>query len=70
MNKYEMVLISAREARRLNEGAKLAGRELKIRPTELAWDRMQDGKVKFTYEDLDAEVEEEAEEEAVKDASA
>lgn len=61
MNKYEMVLISAREARRLNEGAKLAGRELKIRPTELAWDRMQDGKVKFTYEDPNAEVEEEVE---------
>ncbi len=61
MNKYEMVLISAREARRLNEVAKLAGRELKIRPTELAWDRMQEGKVKFTYQDEAFETEEEKE---------
>jgi DNA-directed RNA polymerase omega subunit len=59
MNKYEMVLISAREARRLNEGAKMAGRELKIRPTEIAWDRMQAGKVKFTYEEEIIETEEE-----------
>ena len=59
MNKYEMVLISAREARRLNEGAKMAGREMIVRPTELAWDRMQDGKVKFTYEDETPEAEEE-----------
>ena len=50
MNKYEMVLIAAREARRLNELARLSGRELKIRPTFLAWDRLKEGKIKFTYE--------------------
>jgi DNA-directed RNA polymerase subunit K/omega len=50
MNKYEMVLISAREARRLNELAKLSGGELRIRPTTLAWDRLSSGKIKYTYE--------------------
>jgi DNA-directed RNA polymerase subunit K/omega len=50
MNKYEMIIAAAREARRLNEIAKMAGRELKIRPTVLAWERMQTGKVNFTYE--------------------
>jgi DNA-directed RNA polymerase subunit K/omega len=50
VNKYEMVLISAREARRLNEIAKLSGRELKVRPTTIAWDRLSQGKIQFTYE--------------------
>lgn len=50
MNKYEMVLISAREARRLNELARLSSRELKLRPTLLAWQRLEQGKIKYTYE--------------------
>lgn len=50
MNKYEMIIASAREARRINDIAKLAGRELKVRPTALAWERMQMGKVNVTYE--------------------
>jgi DNA-directed RNA polymerase subunit K/omega len=50
MNKYEMIIAAAREARRLNDVAKMAGRELKIRPTVLAWERMQTGKVNVTYE--------------------
>jgi len=50
MNKYEMILISAREARRLNAVAKLSGRDLKIRPTKIAWDRLREGKIQFTYE--------------------
>jgi hypothetical protein len=50
VNKYEMVLISAREARRLNEMAKLSARELKVRPTTLAWDRLTQNKIHFTYE--------------------
>jgi DNA-directed RNA polymerase omega subunit len=50
MNKYEMIIAAAREARRLNDAAKMAGRELKIRPTVLAWERIQTGKVNFTYE--------------------
>ena len=50
MNKYEMVLIAAREARRLNEMAKLSARELKVRPTTIAWDRLMTGRIKYTYE--------------------
>jgi DNA-directed RNA polymerase subunit K/omega len=50
MNKYEMIIAAAREARRLNDAAKMAGRELKIRPTVLAWERMQTGKINVTYD--------------------
>jgi len=57
MNKYEMVMIAAREARRINDIAKLAGRELKQRPTDLAWDLLNTGRIKYTYnaEVFDAE---------------
>ena len=57
MNKYEMVMIAAREARRLNDAAKLAGRDLKRRPTALAWELLNTGRIKYTYsaEPLDAE---------------
>jgi DNA-directed RNA polymerase subunit K/omega len=55
MNKYEMVLIAAREARRLNEVAKLSGRELRVRPTTVAWDRLTQGKIQHTYEPEAAE---------------
>ncbi|HYV51455.1 MAG TPA: DNA-directed RNA polymerase subunit omega [Dongiaceae bacterium] len=50
MNKYEQVLIAAREARRLNDVAKLSGRELRVRPTTVAWERLTQGKIKHTYE--------------------
>ena len=50
MNKYEMVLIAAREARRLNDVAKLSGRELRVRPTTVAWDRLIQDKIKHTYD--------------------
>lgn len=50
LNRYEKVVISAREARRLNEVARISGRELKVRPTALAWTRMNTGKVNFSYE--------------------
>jgi DNA-directed RNA polymerase subunit K/omega len=50
VNKYEQVLIAAREARRLNELAKLNDRELKRRPTQLAWERLEQDLIKFTYE--------------------
>ena len=57
MNKYEMVMIAAREARRINDFAKLSGRELKRRPTSLAWELLNTGRIKYTYdaEMLDAE---------------
>ena len=69
MNKYELVLIAAREARRMNELAKLMGSEIKVRTTELAWDRLQEGKIQFTYdiERYEAEVAEAAK--AADDAS-
>jgi DNA-directed RNA polymerase subunit K/omega len=50
MNKYEMVLIAAREARRINEVARMHGRELKVRPTVASWERLLSGKIKYTYE--------------------
>ena len=58
MNKYELVMIAAREARRINDIARLAGRELKRRPTELAWDLLNTGRIKYTYnaDVFDAEV--------------
>jgi DNA-directed RNA polymerase subunit K/omega len=49
MNKYEMVMIAAREARRLNDIARISGRDLKIRPTTLAWKLLHDGKIKYTF---------------------
>ncbi len=51
MNKYEMVVIASREARRLNDVARSYGRELKRRPTILAWERLHDGKIKYTWEE-------------------
>jgi hypothetical protein len=50
MNKYEQIMIAAREARRLNGLARQTGRELKRRPTALAWDRLSAGKIQHTYE--------------------
>ena len=50
MNKYEMVLISAREARRLCDVARVLGRELNVRPTILAWERLSGDKIQHTYE--------------------
>ncbi len=49
MNKYEMVMIAAREARRLNDIARMSGRDLKVRPTSLAWKLLHEGKIKFTF---------------------
>ena len=60
VNRYEKVVISAREARRLNEVARISGRELKIRPTALAWTRLVAGKIKFSYEDPEPFEQEEA----------
>lgn len=51
LNKYEMVIVAAKEARRLNEMARTQGRELKRRVTHLAMDRFVHGEVKFKYED-------------------
>jgi DNA-directed RNA polymerase subunit K/omega len=58
MNKYEMIVIAAREARRLNAVAKLSGRDLKERATSIAWRRLQGDEIKFTYEPESFEAEE------------
>ena len=51
MNKYEMVVVAGREARRLNEMAHQQGRDLKGRVTDLAMARFLNGDVKFRYEE-------------------
>ena len=57
MSKYELVMIAAREARRLNDRARASGKELKRRVTEVAWERLQDGKIKHTYGEVPYEEE-------------
>ncbi len=49
INKYEQVLVAARESRRLNDLAKLNGRELKRRPTSLGWERLAAERITYTY---------------------
>jgi len=61
VNKYEMVLISAREARRLSDVARILGRELKVRPTMLAWERLSRDKIQHTYDPERFEAAEETE---------
>ncbi len=51
LNKYEMVIVAAKEARRLNEMANQQGRDLKGRVTDLAMARYISGDVKYKYED-------------------
>jgi len=58
MNKYELIVIAAREARRLNAVAKLSGRDLKERATVIAWRRLQGDEIQFTYEPESYEPEE------------
>lgn len=58
MNKYELIVIAAREARRLNAVAKLSGRDLKERATSIAWRRLKGDEIKFTYEPESFEAEE------------
>ncbi len=51
LNKYEMVIVAAKEARRINELANQQQREIKGRITHVAMKRFLDGKVKFKYEE-------------------
>lgn len=50
LNKYEMVIVAAKEARRLNELANQQQREIKGRITHVAMKRFKEGHVKFKYE--------------------
>jgi DNA-directed RNA polymerase subunit K/omega len=51
LNKYEMVIVAAKEARRLNDLARQQGREVKGRITQVAMDRFLGGDVKYKYEE-------------------
>lgn len=50
-NNYELVIIAAREARRMNEMARLTGEPLGGKVTALALGRVLDGEVPFAYEE-------------------
>jgi len=65
-SKYELVMIAAREARRLNESARAVGKELRRRVTDVAWERLEGGKIRYTYSDepVEGTVEAAPEEEA------
>ena len=49
MNKYELVIIAAREARRINEMARLTGEPLTGKVTALALDNVIRDEVPYTY---------------------
>jgi len=51
MNKYELVIIAAREARRVNEMARLTGEPLTGKVTALALDSVLRDEVPYTYEE-------------------
>ena len=48
-NKYELAIIAAKEARRINDVLRRAGQELEDRVTLHALDKVQKGKVKYMY---------------------
>jgi DNA-directed RNA polymerase subunit K/omega len=50
-NKYELVIIAAREARHLNELSRLTGEPITVKVTALALDRVLREEVPFTYEE-------------------
>jgi DNA-directed RNA polymerase omega subunit len=50
-NKYELVIVAAREARRMNEMARLTGEPLAGKVTALSLERVLDGEVPFAYEE-------------------
>jgi DNA-directed RNA polymerase subunit K/omega len=50
-NKYELAIVAAREARHLNELARLTGEPLTTKVTAIALERTLRGEVPFTYEE-------------------
>jgi len=50
-NKYEIAIIAAKEARRINEILRQTGEEQKEKVTLTAIERVAKGKVKFAYEE-------------------
>ena len=51
MNKYELAIVAAREARRLNEWSKRTGETIPGKVTALALERTLHGEVPYQYED-------------------
>jgi DNA-directed RNA polymerase subunit K/omega len=51
MNKYELAIVAAREARRLNEWTRRSGESLPGKVTAVALERTLRGEVPFSYED-------------------
>ena len=51
-NKYELAIVAAREARRLNEWARRTGEALPAKVTAAALERTIRNEVPFIYEDL------------------
>lgn len=50
-NKYELIIIAGKEARRLNDIARSQGREVKGRVTLLALRRFMSGTIRFKYDE-------------------
>ena len=51
-NKYELAIVAAREARRLNEWSKRSGETLPGKVTAVALERVLRGEVPFAYEEF------------------
>jgi DNA-directed RNA polymerase subunit K/omega len=51
MNKYELAIVAAREARRLNEWSKRTGETIPGKVTAVALERTLHGEVAYSYED-------------------
>jgi len=49
-NKYELAIIAAKEARRINDVLRRAGQALEDRVTLHALDKVKKGKIRYTYE--------------------
>jgi DNA-directed RNA polymerase omega subunit len=50
-NKYELAVVAAREARRLNEWSKRTGETLSGKVTAIALERVLRGEVPYAYEE-------------------
>jgi DNA-directed RNA polymerase subunit K/omega len=50
-NKYELAIVAAREARRLNDWSKRTGESLPGKVTAVALERVLRGEVPYAYED-------------------
>jgi DNA-directed RNA polymerase subunit K/omega len=51
-NKYELAIVAAREARRLNEWSKRTGETLPGKVTAVALERVLRGEVPYSYEEF------------------